>query len=84
MADVNGVDEGIAHQAADQAYHPVGGENAGGGIGISSHFRTLHIVDRFHQIINAEGNGGDQQDAEEFKSTEDVIEGRKGNVESKI
>lgn len=68
MADIDGVDEGIAHQAANQADDPVGGEHARGRIFVAGGLRALDIVHGLDEIIDAERNGGNQNDPEEFET----------------
>jgi hypothetical protein len=68
VADIDGVDVGIAHQAADQADDAVGGQDAGGRIGIARRFRALHIVHRFDEIVDAERYCRHQDDAEIFET----------------
>ena len=68
MADVDGVDERVAHQAADQADDAVGGQHARGREAVAGDRRALDVVDRFDQIVDAERNRGDQDDAEELEA----------------
>ena len=68
MADVDGVDERIAHQAADQADDAVGGQHARGREAVAGHRRALDVVHRLDQVVDAEGNRGDQDDAEELEA----------------
>jgi len=76
MADIDRVDEGIAHQAADQADDAVGGQHARGRIFVARRFRALDIVHCLDEIIDAEGNGGDEDHAEEFEAGEHVVRRR--------
>ncbi len=68
MADIDRVDERVAHQATDQADDAVGGQHARGGIVIARRFRALDIVHRLDQVVDAEGNGCHQDDAKEFEA----------------
>ena len=70
MADIDRVDERVAHQAADQADHAVGGQHARRRIGIAGGFGALDVVHRLDQIVDAERYRRDQDDAEIFESRE--------------
>ena len=54
MADIDGVDEGIAHQAADQADDAVGGQHARGRVFVAGRFRAFDIVHGLDEVIDAE------------------------------
>ena len=64
MTNVDRVDERVAEQAADQADDAVGAEHAGRREGIAGGRGALDIVHRLDEIIDAEGNGRDQNDPE--------------------
>jgi hypothetical protein len=66
--DINRVDEGIAHQATDQADNAVGSQDARGRIFVARRFRALDVVHGLDEIVDAERNCRDQDDAEEFKA----------------
>ena len=74
MADVDRVDEGVAHQAADQADHAVGGEHLRGGERVAGGFRALDVVHRLDEVVDAERDGGDQDDAEELEAGEHLVD----------
>jgi hypothetical protein len=76
MADVNRVDERIAHQAADQADDAVGGQHTGGRILIARGLGAFDVVHRLDEIVDAERNRGDQDDPEEFEAREYLADGR--------
>ena len=76
MADIDGVDEGVAHQATDQADDAIGGQHPRGGIGVARHLGALDIVNRLDEVVDAEGDGGDQYDAEELEAAEDMVDRR--------
>jgi len=84
MADIDGVDEGIAHQAADQADDTVGGQHTRCRVGIAGRFRAFHIVHGLDEVVDAERDGGDQDHAEILKPGEHVIECRKRYRESEV
>ncbi|MET3250444.1 hypothetical protein ABIA29_000688 [Bradyrhizobium japonicum] len=84
MTDIDGVDEGIAHQAADQADDAVGSEHARGRIFVAGGFRALDIVHGLDEVIDTERNGGDEDDAEEFEAGEDVDHRRDRHREAEI
>jgi len=75
MADIqHRVDERIAHQAADQADNAIGASSTRV-VGYSINARGTrrfhwYIVHRLHEIVDAEGDGGDEDDAEEFEAGE--------------
>src|SRR5204862_2636559 len=73
-----------AHEAADQTDHAVGGEDPRSWEIITCHCGALHVVDSFHQIIDSEWNGGDEEDSEELKTREDMTEDRQRNMKPKI
>ena len=66
MADIDGVDEGIADQTADEADDPVRRQNPRGWKVIARGRRALNVVERFDEIIDAERNRGDENDAEDI------------------
>ena len=72
MADIDGVDERVAHQRADAAEHAVGGQHARRWISVAGGFGAFHVVHGLDQIIDAEGNGGDQNGADELEAAEGV------------
>ena len=84
MADVNGVDERIAHQTADQADHTVGGQDAGRGEAVARDGRALDVVHRLDEVVDTERNRGDENDAKEFKSREHHAERGQRQRESEI
>ena len=84
MADIDRVDERVAHQAADQADDAVGGEHPRGRIMIARGFRAFDIVHRLDQVVDAERDGGDQDDAEEFEAGEDMVDRRQRHGEAEI
>src|SRR5438270_189354 len=84
MADIDGVDEGVAEEAADQADDAVGGQHLGGRKGIPGRRRALDIVHGLDEVIDAEGNRRNQDDPEELESREDVVDGRKRDREAEM
>ena len=76
MADVDRVDERVAHQAADQADHAVGGQHARGREAVAGGRGALDVVHRLDEVVDAERDRGDQDDAEELEAAEDVADGR--------
>ena len=68
MSDVDGVDERIAHHAADQADDAVGGQHARGREAVAGDRGALDVVDRFDQIVDAERNRGDENRRRETRS----------------
>jgi hypothetical protein len=46
--------------------------------------RALHVVDRLDQVVDAERNGGDQDDAQVLEAVERVIERRDRQREAKV
>ena len=74
MADIDRVDEGVAHQAADQADDAVGGQDPRGRIFVAGGFRAFDVVHRLDQIVDAERDRGDQDDAEEFEAGEHLAD----------
>ena len=84
MADIDRVDEGIAHQAADQADDAVRGQHLRGREVVAGGFRALHVVHGFDQIVDAERNRGDEDDAEEFETREHVAECRYRHREAEM
>ena len=83
MADVDGVDERVAHQAADQADHAVGGQHARGREAVARDRRALDVVHRLDQVVDAERDRGDQDDAEELEAREHVAERRERHARSR-
>jgi hypothetical protein len=73
MADVDRIDEWVAHQTADQAHDTVGREHAGRGVGVARCLRALHIFHGSDQIIDAEGNRSHQDDAEELEAGKNSV-----------
>ena len=84
MADVDGVDEGVAHQAADERDDAVGGEHAGGGEVVARGLGALDVVERLDQIVDAEGDRGDQDHAEVFEAREDMVDRRNRQGEAEV
>ena len=68
MADIDRIDERVAHQAADQADDAVRGENPRGRVLVPGRLGALDIVHGLDQIIDAERNRGDQDHAEILKA----------------
>ena len=46
--------------------------------------RALDVVDRFDQVVDAEGNRGDQDDAEKLEAGEHVVEGRNRHMKTEV
>src|SRR5208282_2306503 len=84
MADVDGVDERIAHEATDQADDPVGREHLGRGKRVARRRGALDVVHRLDEIVDAEGNRGDQDHAEELEAGKDVTDRRYGKREAEV
>ena len=84
MADVDGVDERVAHQAADQADHAVSGEHLRGRVGVAGGLRALHVVHGLDQVVDAEGNGRHQDDAEELEAGEHLVVGGQRQREAEV
>ena len=76
MADINRVDEGVAHQAADQADDAVGGQHACGRIFVAGGFRALDVVHGFDEVVDAERDCRHQDDAKELEAGEHLTDGR--------
>src|ERR1043166_7649313 len=58
MADIDRIDERIAHQAADQADHAVGGEHARGRVFVARGLGAFDVIHGLDQIVDAERNRG--------------------------
>ena len=84
MADIDRVDEGIAEQAADQADDAVRGQHLRGGKRIARRRGALDVVHRLDEIVDAEGNRGDQDDAEELEAGKDVADRRQRNRKAEM
>src|SRR6204780_4119769 len=84
MADIDGVDEGIAEQTADQADHAVGRQHLGGRKRVAGRRGALDIVHRLDEIVDAERNRGDQYDSDELEARKDVVHGRYGEREAEV
>ena len=84
MADVDRVDERIAHQAADQADDAVGGQHARGRIAVAGRRRAFDVVHGLDQIVDAERDRGDQDDAEELEAGEHVADRRDRQREAEV
>ncbi len=82
MADINRVDERIAHQAADQADDAVGGQHPRGRIFVARGLGAFDVVHGFDQIVDAERNRRHQDDAEEFEAREYLANCRNWNGET--
>ena len=84
MPDVDRVDVGVAHQAADQAHDAVGGENARRRILVAGGRGADDVVHRLDEIVDAEGDGGDEDGLEEgpVQPAEHQADGRMGNGEA--
>jgi hypothetical protein len=54
VADVDRIDEGIAHQAADEADRAVGGQHARRRITVAGRGRALDVVHRLDEVVDAE------------------------------
>jgi hypothetical protein len=84
MADVDGIDERIAHQTADQADDTVRGQHLGGRERIAGGLGALHVVHRFHEVVDAERDGRHKDDAEELEAREDLVVRRERHGEAEI
>ena len=84
MADVDGVDEGVAHETADQADDAVGREDAGGRKRISGGGGALDVVQSLDQIVDAERNGRHEDDPEIFEPGEGMGDRRQRNREAEM
>ena len=84
MADIDGVDEGVAHQAADQADDAVGGQHRVVGKRVAGRRGALDIVHRLDEVVDAERDGGDQDDADELEAAKDVIDRRHRDREAEM
>ena len=84
MADIDRVDEGIAHQAADQADDAVGGQHARGRIFVAGGRGAFDVVHRLDEIVDAERDRGDQDDAEELEAREHLADRRQRHREAEI
>src|ERR1017187_6948305 len=84
MTDVDGVDERIAHQAADQTDDAICGEDARGRVLVARGASAHYVIHRFDEVVDPEGDRGDEDDADELKAAEDVTQGgrRDGNVKT--
>jgi len=58
MADVDGVDVRIAHEATDEAHDAVRRQNARRRILVARGRRAHDVVHRFDEIVDAEGDRG--------------------------
>src|ERR1700722_13947944 len=81
---VDGVDERIAEQTADQADHPVGSQHLGRRKRVASRRCALDVVHRLDEIIDAEWNRGDQDDSNELEARKHGIDSRYGEREAKV
>src|SRR3984957_4602230 len=84
MADIDGVDERVAEQAADEADDAGGSQHLRRRKRIAGGRRALDIVHRFDEIVDAEGNRGDQDDAEEFEAREHMVDRRQRNRKAEM
>src|ERR1700687_6255128 len=82
MADRDGVDERISHQAADQADDAVGCQYPRGRIFIARGLGAFDVVHGLDQIVDAERNRRHQDDAEEFEAREYFANCRNWNGET--
>src|SRR5579862_22148 len=64
VADIDGVDEGIAHEAADETDDTIGGQYLRRRKGIARGRGAFDIVHRLDEIIDAEGDRRDENDAQ--------------------
>ena len=84
MADIDGVDERVAHQASDQRHHAIGGQHPCGRIVVAGGLGGLHIIHCLDEIVDAERYSRHQDDAEEFEPGEDGVESRQWHREAEI
>jgi len=84
MADIDRVDERVAHQAADQADDAVGGQHAGGRELVTGRRRALDVVHRLDEVVDAERDRGDEDDADVLEATEHVIDRGQGHREAEV
>src|SRR3954447_19750048 len=70
MTDVNGVDERIAHQAANETYHAIGGQHARGRKTVAAGCCAFDVIHCLDEIIDTEWNRCHQYHAQKFKSAE--------------
>src|SRR6202044_1737744 len=84
MADIDRVDERIAHQAADQADDAVGGQDPRGRIFIARGFGAFDIVHCLDQVVDAERYSRHQNDAEKFEAREYLADRRYRQREAEI
>ena len=84
MADVDGVDEGVAEEATDEAHHAIGRQYSRRREMVACGLRALDVVHGLHEIVDAEGNGRDEDNAEILEPGENVIDGRDRNREAEI
>ena len=54
------------------------------GIRVAGGRRALHVVHRLDQIVDAEGDGGDQDDAEELEAGEHLVDRGSGTEKPKL
>ena len=73
MADIDRVDEWIAHEAADQAHHAVRRQHPRGRERIARGRGALHVVHRLDEIVDAEWDRGDEDDAQKLEAGEHVV-----------
>ena len=74
MSDVDRQIERVSHQASDSADDAVGGEDASCRKAVAGCRRAFHIVHRLDQIVDAERDRRDEDDAEKLEAGEGVIE----------
>ena len=84
MADIDRVDERVAHQAADQADDAVGGQHLRGRIVVARRFRALDVVHRLDEIVDTERDRGHEDDAEKLKAREHVADRRDRHREAEM
>jgi hypothetical protein len=84
MTDIDRVDERVSHQAADEADDTVGGEHAGGRIGVTGRLGALHVVHGLDQVVNPERDRSHEDHAKEFEAGGHVADGRDRHREAEI
>src|SRR5580658_5583723 len=84
MTNVDRVNEGISHQATDQAHHAISGQNSSSGKTIAGHGGTLDVIHGLNQIVDAERNRRHQDHPKKLKTGEHMAYRRDGDRKPKI
>ena len=84
MADIDGVDEGIAEQTTNEADHAVRRQHLRRRERIARRRRALDVIHRFDEIVDAERNRRDEDHAQIFETGEHVADGGQRNRKAEM